>query len=229
MSDAANAVWALILAGGASVRMGRPKLLLPAPQGNVLKQTVYQALSSGNCRVAVIAAQNGPLKREHLEVRPELQKGAGVMTATEAHHVRPAPAESVEWLETDSAAHGLGASLAAGVRQLRARHSPAAILVLLGDQPEMKPGAIRRVADTFRETGTLIVQARYKDRPAHPVLFAAPLFAELTALNGDAGAKELLRKYEERIVYADLPGPAPSDIDTPEDYRSYVRNAFSKS
>lgn len=229
MSDTANAVWALILAGGASARMGRPKLLLPAPQGNVLQQTVHQALSPGCCRVAVITAKNGPIKRAHLKVRPELWAGAEARMASGSNNVQPPPLEAVEWLETDASVRGLGASLAAGVRQLRARHSPAAILVLLGDQPEMKPEVIRRVADTFRETGAWIVQARYEDRPAHPVLFAASLFAELAELNGDVGAKELLRKYEERIVYADAPGPAPSDIDTPEDYREYVRNTFCKS
>ncbi|MCM3698875.1 NTP transferase domain-containing protein [Paenibacillus macerans] len=229
MSEAVNAVWALILAGGASARMGRPKLLLPAPQGHVLQQTVHQALSSGSCRVAVITAKNGPIKRAHLKAGPELWAGAEARIASGSNSVQPPPLESVEWLETDSAARGLGASLAAGVRQLRARHSPAAILVLLGDQPEMKPEAIRRVAGTFRETGAWIVQARYEDHPAHPVLFAAPLFADLAALNGDVGAKELLRKYGERIVYANVPGPAPSDIDKPEDYLGYVRRAFSKS
>ncbi|UMV46155.1 nucleotidyltransferase family protein [Paenibacillus macerans] len=229
MSDWANAVWALILAGGASARMGRPKLLLPAPQGNVLKQTVYQALSSGSCRVAVIAAANGPVKRKHLEVRPVLRAGAGGMMTAGAADVRPDLAEVTEWLETDASARGLGASLAAGVRQLSARHSMQAILVLLGDQPEIKPDSIRRVTGTFRETRAWIVQARYEDRPAHPVLFAAPLFAELTALNGDVGAKDLLRKFNDRIVYSAVPGPAPGDIDTSEDYRSYVRNAFSKT
>ncbi|GIP10701.1 nucleotidyltransferase family protein [Paenibacillus sp. FSL R5-0527] len=231
MSDTANAVWALILAGGASARMGRPKLLLPAPRGNILKQTVHQALASGSCRVAVIAAQNGPLKRKHLEAGPERRVGAGaeVTVTSKADGTKPSPAAAVEWLETDASARGLGASLAAGVHQLSARRSPQAILVLLGDQPEMKPEVIRRVAATFRETGAWIVQARYEDRPAHPVLFAAPLFAELAALNGDVGAKALLRKHETRVVYADVPGPAPSDIDTPEDYREYVRNAFGQS
>lgn len=106
MSDWANAVWALILAGGASARMGRPKLLLPAPQGNVLKQTVYQALSSGSCRVAVIAAANGPVKRKHLEVRPVLRAGAGGMMTAGAADVRPDLAEVTEWLETDASARG---------------------------------------------------------------------------------------------------------------------------
>ncbi|MDU5947490.1 MAG: hypothetical protein E6Z15_10490, partial [Paenibacillus macerans] len=118
-----HAAGGLLLAGIAF------KLLLPAPQGNVLKQTVYQALSSGSCRVAVIAAANGPVKRKHLEVRPVLRAGAGGMMTAGAADVRPDLAEVTEWLETDASARGLGASLAAGVRQLSARHSMQAILV----------------------------------------------------------------------------------------------------
>ncbi|MGG6313359.1 nucleotidyltransferase family protein [Paenibacillus macerans] len=198
-------VWALILAGGASKRMGEPKLLLPAPQGNLLRQTAHQALTAGNVRVAVIAAEDGPLRPEHLSGLP------------------------VEWLETAASRSGLGASLAAGVRHLEERHVPPAIMILLGDQPEISPEAIRQVADTYSRTRARIVQARYEDRPAHPVLFAASLFPELTALTGDVGAMELLQKYKEHTVWVKIHGPAPCDIDTPEEYERYKRAALSKS
>lgn len=198
-------VWALVLAGGASRRMGEPKLLLPAPRGNLLQQTVHQALEAGNVRVAVIAAEGGPLRREQAE---------GL---------------TVEWLTTAQADRGLGASLAAGVRQLEERHLPAAIQVLLGDQPEISPEAVRQTAEAFAQTGAEIVQTRYDDRPAHPVLFAAQLFPELMALDGDAGAKELLQQYKDQILEVKIPGPAPRDIDTPEDYERFRLSAFPKS
>ncbi|MDU2243106.1 MAG: nucleotidyltransferase family protein [Paenibacillus sp.] len=198
-------VWALVLAGGASRRMGEPKLLLPAPRGNLLQQTVHQALEAGNVRVAVIAAEGGPLRREQVE---------GL---------------TVEWLTTAQADRGLGASLAAGVRQLEERHLPAAIQVLLGDQPEISPEAVRQTAEAFAQTGAGIVQTRYDDRPAHPVLFAAQLFPELMALDGDAGAKELLQQYKDQILEVKIPGPAPRDIDTPEDYERFRLSVFPKS
>ncbi|WP_178019021.1 NTP transferase domain-containing protein [uncultured Paenibacillus sp.] len=198
-------VWALILAGGASRRMGEPKLLLPAPRGNLLKQTVHQVLAAGNVRVAVIAAEEGPIRREQAE---------GL---------------TVEWLTTAQADRGLGASVAAGVRQLEERYSPAAIQILLGDQPEVSPEAIRQTAETFAQTGAGIVRTRYDDRSAHPVLFAAQLFPELMALDGDAGAKELLQQYKDRILEVKIPGPAPRDIDTPEDYERFRLSVFPKS
>ncbi|WP_068785789.1 nucleotidyltransferase family protein [Paenibacillus phocaensis] len=198
-------VWALILAGGASRRMGEPKLLLPAPHGNLLRQTVHQALEAGNLRVAVIAAEGGPVRREHIQ---------GL---------------AVEWLTTSHAGRGLGASLAAGIRQLEERFAPAAVLILLGDQPEISPAAVRQTAEAFAETGAGIVQTRYDDRPAHPVLFAAQLFPKLMALDGDAGAKELLQQYKDQISEVKISGPAPRDIDTPEEYERYFLSAFPKS
>ncbi|MBM6997741.1 nucleotidyltransferase family protein [Paenibacillus sp. DXFW5] len=197
-------IWALILAGGASRRMGQPKLLLPAPHGNLLKQTVHQALGAGNVRVAVIAPKDGPLRREHVDGLP------------------------VEWLTTTRADRGLGASLAAGIRQLEECHSPSAVLILLGDQPGISPEAIRQVAEAFIHTGAGIVQSRYDDRPAHPVLFAAQLFPKLMALDGDAGAKELLHLYQDHLYSVRIPGKAPRDIDTPEEYERYRLTVFSK-
>lgn len=198
-------VWALILAGGASRRMGEPKLLLPAPRGNLLKQTMHQALAARNVRVAIIAAEGGPLQREHVEDLP------------------------VEWLTTTQANRGLGASLAAGIRQLEERYTPAAIQIILGDQPEISPEAIRQVTEAFIQTGAGIVQTRYEDRPAHPVLFAAQLYPALKELDGDVGAKDLLRRYRDQIHEVKIPGPAPRDIDTPEEYERYRMSVFSKS
>ncbi|MFC0331514.1 NTP transferase domain-containing protein [Paenibacillus sepulcri] len=194
-------IWALILAAGASRRMGEPKLLLPAVEGSLLKQAVLRARAAGNCRIAVIAAKHGPVKREHAGDLP------------------------VEWLETDRSHLGLGASLAAGLGILAAKHAPKGLIVLLADQPDMKSDMIRRVGEVYRENGGLIVQARYVNRPAHPVLFDASLFPELLALNEDIGAKSLLRKYKEQVVYVDTPEDAPRDIDTPEEYRHYLRTA----
>ncbi|MGP0584759.1 nucleotidyltransferase family protein [Paenibacillus timonensis] len=198
-------IWALILAGGASRRMGQPKLLLSAPRGNLLKQTVHQALAAGNVRVAVIAAEGGPLQAQTAEGLP------------------------VEWLTTTLADRGLGASLAAGIRQLEECHSPSAVLILLGDQPEISPEAIRQVAEAFIHTGAGIVQSRYDDRSAHPVLFAAQLFPELMALDGDAGAKELLHLYQDHLYSVRIPGKAPRDIDTPEEYERYRITVFTQS
>lgn len=197
-----DGIWVLILAAGASRRMGSPKMLLPAPEGNLLAQTASRALAACPLQVAVIADKQGPVRREALHGLP------------------------VEWLETDRASFGLGASLAAGVELLAARYAPRGIMVLLGDQPLIDPKLIRLAAERYLEGGTGIVQVRYTDRPAHPVLFDTAFFAELQQLSGDEGAKGLLRRYQRQISYVDAAGPAPDDIDTPEEYQKYMQKVI---
>jgi molybdenum cofactor cytidylyltransferase len=192
-------IWALLLAAGQSKRMGQPKMLLPAPEGNLLRQSLARALYADSCRVAVVAARNGPLKREH------------------------AGDEPVEWIESDRSHLGLGASLAFGLRELIAHHSPRAVMILLGDQPDLESSSVRQVAEAYRNTGGPIVQIRYADRAGHPVLFDAALYPELLALTGDTGAREVLRHYEEQIIYVHSEGTSPPDIDTPEEYWDYLR------
>jgi molybdenum cofactor cytidylyltransferase len=194
-----NDIWVLLMAAGLSKRMGQPKLLLPAPEGNLLRQSLRHVLDAGNCRVAVVAARNGPLKREH------------------------AGDEPIEWIESDRSHLGLGESLAFGLRELIAHHSPKAVMILLGDQPDLESSAVRQVAEAYWKTGSPIVQIRYADRPGHPVLFDAALFPELLALTGDTGAREVLRHYEEQIIYVHSEETSPPDIDTPEDYLGYLR------
>ncbi|WP_027091560.1 nucleotidyltransferase family protein [Cohnella thermotolerans] len=199
-------VWALILAAGQSSRMGQPKMLLPSTEGiTILRQSIRRALEAGNCRVAVVAARQGPVSRDHAGDAP------------------------VDWIDSDCSELGLGASLASGLRELVKRHSPRGVIVLLGDQPDVQSRLIRRVADTYRETQAPIVQVRYADRPAHPVLFDAGMYPELMELSGDFGAREVLRRHRSRIVYVDSDDLAPRDLDTPEDYRDYLRSAEPES
>ncbi|MBD2843735.1 nucleotidyltransferase family protein [Paenibacillus sp. IB182496] len=190
-------IWALMLAAGRSVRMGEPKLLLPAPEGTVLRQSLRRIVDAAACRVALVAAHDGP--------------------------VRPADAGdvAVEWIGSERSHLGLGASLAVGVRALAERFAPDAVVVVLGDQPELNPAVLRRVVAAYRESRSLIVQARYSDRPGHPVLFDSTLLPELAALSGDSGARAVLRRHAMSIRYVDVAAPAPRDIDTPADYAAY--------
>jgi molybdenum cofactor cytidylyltransferase len=70
----------------------------------------------------------------------------------------------------------------------------------------------------FRSSGRAIAVARYADGRGHPVLFAAALFAELRAVSGDRGAREVIARDPGRVVEVEVAGPMPPDVDTPADY-----------
>jgi CTP:molybdopterin cytidylyltransferase MocA len=60
------------------------------------------------------------------------------------------------------------------------------------------------------------VAAQYEDGRGHPVLFGAALFADLKALEGDRGARELLASLGESLAVVRATGVRPADVDTPD-------------
>ncbi|WP_370650282.1 hypothetical protein [Oscillochloris sp. ZM17-4] len=60
---------------------------------------------------------------------------------------------------------------------------------------------------------------RYRGRRGNPVLLARGVFAELRALEGDVGAREVLARHAGAVRQIEVDNPAVvTDIDTPEDY-----------
>jgi CTP:molybdopterin cytidylyltransferase MocA len=119
-------------------------------------------------------------------------------------------AEAVLCAEWDE---GQAASLRCGVDAL-AGAGAEAVVVTLGDQPFIDPRAIERVI-AARAPDFDAVRATYSGRPGHPVLLESSLFAAVSALRGDTGARELLRFARVRGAACDGLG-RPDDIDIPE-------------
>ncbi|WP_310463600.1 nucleotidyltransferase family protein [Sphaerotilus sp.] len=113
------------------------------------------------------------------------------------------------------AAQGMGASLADGVAHWPADH---AVLVALGDMPDIAPTTLAAVGDALR-AGASIVRPRHCSQAGHPVGFAPHWLPALQALDGDHGARDLLRQYPDQVTWLaadDDPG-CLRDIDTPAD------------
>lgn len=194
---------AIILAAGESRRFGSPKQLAPL-HGRPLLQHVVDAVEAvpALCEVIVV-----------LGARAE--EIVGAVRLDGARIVRCA-----DWQE------GMAASLRAGAAALP--HDVEAALIVLGDQPLVTPAAISRVADLAvaeaadERSGADAVRATYGGVPGHPVALGRRLLARIPALRGDAGARELLRTAEVRLVEAGPPG-AGIDVDTPEELEAIAR------
>lgn len=113
-----------------------------------------------------------------------------------------------------NARHGDGqaSSLRAG---LRAAAGAAAVVVLLGDEPQVSPTAVDAVV--ARLDGEVVaVRAGYADGPGHPVAFAGPVLERVaSSVTGDRGAGPLLDELA--VVTVPVEGGAPVDVDRPED------------
>lgn len=190
-------IGAVVLAAGASSRMGRPKAGLPLGEGHtVLSRTVSSLLAAGVPRVVVVA-------------------GAYPEAVRSALH-RPDPRVSVT--DHPGWADGQLSSLLCGLDALD-QPSLEAALVTLVDVPLVAPATIRRLMRAWRETGAPIVRPARGAAHGHPVLFDRRVLAELRAASLQEGAKPVVRAHAHDLLNLDVDDEgAFIDIDTPQDY-----------
>src|SRR5207245_3992958 len=94
------------------------------------------------------------------------------------------------FIHNPDSAQGQSTSLRAG--RPEAGPTCRAALVLLGDQPGVRPDAIAAVAKAWRRGGGLVVQASYDGRPAHPSLCDRSVWPELQPLDAEQGPRSAL-------------------------------------
>jgi len=190
MNAAIDNVYAIVLAAGASSRMGSPKQLLEWRNRPLLEHAVVNARAVLSERVIVVLGAQAEAVQASLDLN--------AVTAV----VNP------DWQQ------GMAASIRAGIRALP--DSTAAALILLCDQPLINAGHLQKLLDVRQNEPERIVASYYLDSVGVPALFPADYFELLLALEGDRGAKPLLMKFEKELVKVALP-EAVVDIDVSGD------------
>ena len=190
-----NAVPAILLAAGASTRLGQPKQLLrlPAFGGNtLLDHAIALARVSGAAPIFVVLGAHAE------EIILECELLDCILVHNEA------------WAE------GMASSLRVGIAAVL-EHAPAAsgAMVVVCDQPGLSAEHLARLLDAHKEDGNRISASRYAGRTGVPAIFPPAMFPSLLALQGDQGARALLQPGV--VVQAiDFPG-GELDLDSPED------------
>jgi molybdenum cofactor cytidylyltransferase len=189
-------ITAIVLAAGTSSRMGRPKQLLQLGNRTVIEHVVDRVSASMVDRVVVVLGHAADEIRNVLADR------------------------DVEIVDNESYREGQGTSLVAGVR---AASGSDAIVMVLADQPTITTAAIDRVIGTWRNSGAPIAMATYGSRRSHPVIFDRRIFPDLLEINGDEGARSVIRRYADQVREVDSGEPdLPPDIDTEDAYQAMV-------
>jgi molybdenum cofactor cytidylyltransferase len=191
----------VILAAGASTRMGTPKQLLPVDGKPLLVRAVEAALASPAWPVVVVLGAHAE------QIRPVLARLPVLIE------------ENPAWTE------GMAASIRAGVATLtQFSRALDAVVIALCDQPAFSPDVIAQLVAAHQATRRPIVAARYANRQGAPALFARECFSTLTALTGEEGARALLNGDPAHVAAIDLPQLA-FDLNTPEDYAAATKNS----
>jgi molybdenum cofactor cytidylyltransferase len=109
---------------------------------------------------------------------------------------------------------GQASSLAAALHGLD--DASEAAVILMADQPGVTADVIRSLVARFRVTRKQVVRAMFDDGPG-PSLLSREIYAEAGHLHGDVGARILIASHAEWVEEVAVDGPAPRDVDTPED------------
>lgn len=185
---------AVILAAGASTRMGCVKQLLTLGAQTLLSHAILQARKANFDRIVVVLGAHSD------QILPIVGGDSQAETTL-----------NPQW-ET-----GMGSSIHAGLNYLRETGSePDAMAILLVDQPHVTAYHLLAMRRLFRDTQAAIVAARYDGRLGVPALFRREMFPLLAALPASSGARQLLRHSGITVEPFPLP-EAAIDIDTPAD------------
>jgi xanthine dehydrogenase accessory factor len=189
---------AIILAAGESIRMGKPKLLLPFGDASVIEMVVTHAARSALNKIfVVLGSGSGPISRV-LQDYP------------------------VETVYNKQYKQGMLSSVQCGLRAVP--DSTDAVMVLLGDQPMIGHGIINDIIKAFRKTDKGIIIVTHLGQRGHPILFHRKYIKEVTKFPVAGSLKDLLKKYPGDIEEMET-GQAEilRDIDTEKDYQKELK------
>jgi molybdenum cofactor cytidylyltransferase len=199
----------VILAAGASSRMGKPKQLLPVKGVPLLQRSVNAA------------------------VQFALSEGGGLSSLTSVFVVLGANASEIQAkidfahcrvLLNPNWQSGMSSSVILALTDIQNSLPEApGVLLMMADQPWVTESVLADIVAKFKATGSPIVVSTFAAKgsdekvPGPPAFFAKELFPELLQLEGDVGARKIVLAHPDRVTAIDFPLGA-IDIDTEKDY-----------
>ncbi|MCM4166286.1 hypothetical protein DHD08_01170 [Arenibacter sp. H213] len=188
----------MIMAAGASSRMGIAKQLLPWGKSTLIGNAIKNAKESNCSNVFVVLGANADAIKNSVGLKEE------------------AIILNNDWES------GLGSSIAFATRSIL---TPAekydGILVLLADQPLIDTSYLNQLITAFDGTDHSIIATQYTHGNGVPAIFGASHFLELQQLNTDSGARDIIRLHTEKLLNIDPKGKT-ADVDTYEEYLRLV-------
>ena len=185
----------LLLAAGASSRMGQAKQLLPWGKGTLIEHQVQTLLKTSNPVLVMLGHQAD-------QIRPVLNKYPVKICINKL------------WK------NGIGSSISQGIKSLeKVFPNAAGVLISQVDQAMITSSHFEKMIKAFKpESQQIIVSSSPSGWQGVPVLFDRRYFAELQRLSGDEGARKVFRSHEGAVQILEAPDIL-EDMDTPEAYQ----------
>jgi molybdenum cofactor cytidylyltransferase len=184
-------ITAIVLAAGAGTRFGGTKQIAELRGKPLAQHAIDAATEAGVDEVVLVLGHDADRVRERLR----LPSGG-------------------RWVINPAWATGMASSIAAGLEH--ADPSSEAAVVLLGDQPGVTRHHVVALLDAFLARRSPVVRLAFRSGPG-PALIARELWAEVSAQEGDVGARDLIGRRPELVEEVRFDGDAPVDVDAPGD------------
>lgn len=202
----AESICGVILAAGASTRMGRDKALLPWPPASATSRLTAQtflsaaieSLASFTDMVIVVAGANEP----------------NLLPIVYAHAAFP--------VRNPDPDRGQFSSLQIGLQEVMNRGRDAAFVTLV-DRPAAQLPTIGKLHDVFTASSTNIwaVVPEYGAKHGHPVLFAREMINAFLRAPASATARDIEHQHQSHVQYVVVDDPfVTANVDTPEQYEA---------
>lgn len=187
----------VILAAGASRRLGLPKQLVQYQGKSLLENTIVSATDFFEDVYVVLGAHKK-------EILPPI-----------AHF-------PIHILENTDWENGMSASIRLGIQAVQKCDAIEQVILTVCDQPQLTCEHFQRLIFEKEKTEKDIIASAYADIQGVPILFSKKYFSELRLLKGDKGARAMLYKHQEDVAEVYFPEGA-WDIDTPADLEKIER------
>jgi molybdenum cofactor cytidylyltransferase len=198
-----NKIAVVILAAGASRRMGQPKQLLKWGGDTLITHTIKTALKLNSDTINVVLGANFQIIKKTI------------------HHF------PITILNNENWEQGLGTSIAYASKYIQEQKLKLdAVLFILADQPFITSDYLNELISSFSPHRKQIIASSYKNRKfGVPAIFDAYYLNQLLKLNDDFGARHIL-KENESFVKALKPPVKNVDLDFKEDYERLYKENF---
>jgi molybdenum cofactor cytidylyltransferase len=188
----------LILAAGNASRFGSPKQLLVYNNKTFIRRIADEAIKAFGTSLVVVTGAHAEL------IETEIA--------------------DLTFVRNEAWQDGMGSSISKGMTSLMDLYSDSQdVIILVCDQPHVSADLLLQIKERRQSTGKRMIACAYNNTIGTPAFFDKYYFNELSALNGQQGAKVLFQKYPDDVATIDFPS-GHIDIDTTEDYERLIQS-----
>ena len=163
----------MVLAAGASRRMGTPKQLLRIGGETILERTLNNVRASDAAEIVLVLGHAAEMVEKEIST------------------------EQIRVVHNPDYQQGMGTSLRTGLASVSAEASGA--LIVLADQPFVRPETLNELITCHQESKPQIIIPMYRGFRGNPVLLDRSVFDEVKGLNGDVGCRAIFGDHTEGI------------------------------